>query len=38
MEIFVYRQGADKVEEGFNATQLQELLKDEHAIIWINMY
>lgn len=37
MEIFVYRQGANKVEEGFTAEKLPELLKDEHAVVWINM-
>ena len=37
MEIFVYRQGAGKVEEGFTAEKLPELLKDEHAVVWINM-
>jgi len=28
MDIFVYRQGANKVEENFNVEQLPELLKD----------
>ncbi|HEV2827872.1 MAG TPA: magnesium/cobalt transporter CorA [Pyrinomonadaceae bacterium] len=37
MEIFVYRQGAGKVEEGFTAEKLPELLKDKHAVVWINM-
>jgi len=38
MEIFVYRQGAEKVEEGFTVEQLPELLKDEHAVVWVDMY
>lgn len=37
MEIFVYREGAEQVESGFNAEQLPELLKDEKAVIWIDM-
>ena len=28
---------AEKVEEGFTAAQLPELLKDEQAVIWIDM-
>jgi magnesium transporter len=37
MEIFVYHPGTSKVEEGFTAAQLPELLKDEQAIIWVDM-
>ena len=37
MEIFVYREGAEKVEEGFGVEQLSELLKDEKAVIWVDM-
>ncbi len=37
MEIFVYREGADRVEEGFGIEQLPELLKDEKAVIWVDM-
>ncbi|HEX6189923.1 MAG TPA: magnesium/cobalt transporter CorA [Pyrinomonadaceae bacterium] len=37
MEIFVYREGAEQVESGFTAGQLSELLKDEKAVIWIDM-
>ena len=37
MDIFVYRLGADRVEAGFSAAQLPELLKEEHAIVWIDM-
>ena len=37
MEIFVYREHAERVETGFTAEQLPELLKDEKAVIWIDM-
>lgn len=37
MEIFVYREGAQKVESGFSAEQLPELLQDEKAVIWVDM-
>ena len=37
MEIFVYRENATKVEEGFTAADLPELLKDEEAVVWIDM-
>ena len=37
MEIFVYREAAEKVEEGFGVDQLPELLKDEKAVIWVDM-
>ena len=37
MEIFVYREGAEKIETGFTATQLPELLKDEKAVIWLDI-
>ncbi|MGQ0762627.1 MAG: magnesium/cobalt transporter CorA [Acidobacteriota bacterium] len=37
MEIFVYREGANQVESGFTAEQLPDLLKDEKAVIWIDM-
>jgi magnesium transporter len=37
MEIFVYREGAEQVESGFTAEQLPDLLKDEKAVIWIDM-
>jgi magnesium transporter len=37
MEIFVYRPGAPKVEEGFTIEQLPELLKDEKLTIWVDM-
>ncbi|HEV2904215.1 MAG TPA: magnesium transporter CorA family protein, partial [Pyrinomonadaceae bacterium] len=37
MEIFVYREGAEKVETDFTAEQLLDLLNDEKAVIWIDM-
>ena len=37
MEILVYHPGTPKVEEGFTAAQLPELLKDEQSVIWIDM-
>jgi magnesium transporter len=37
MEIFVYRQGADRVEEGFTVEQLPDLLKNEADVIWVDM-
>ena len=38
MDIFVYRQGAEKVEEGFTVEQLPDLLKDEKLTIWVDMH
>src|SRR5829696_8392030 len=37
MEILVYRRGDPKIEEGFTAEDLPELLKDESAVIWVDM-
>jgi len=37
MEIFVYRANSNEVEEGFTVAQLPELLKDEQAVIWVDM-
>ncbi|MBA3765977.1 MAG: magnesium/cobalt transporter CorA [Acidobacteria bacterium] len=37
MDIFVYRPGSDKVEEGFTVEQLPELLKDGNLTIWVDM-
>jgi magnesium transporter len=37
MEIFVYRQGAERVEEGFTVEQLPELLKSDADLIWVDM-
>lgn len=37
MEILVYRKGVPKIQEHFTAADLPELLKDESAVIWIDM-
>lgn len=36
MEILVYRPGSDRVEEGFAAEDLPELLDDKDAVIWVD--
>ncbi|HLA94702.1 MAG TPA: magnesium/cobalt transporter CorA [Pyrinomonadaceae bacterium] len=36
MEIFVYRPGAEKVEEGFTAEDLPELLDDKDSVVWVD--
>lgn len=37
MEIFVYREGAEMVEEGFTVSQLPELLKEQNILVWVDM-
>jgi magnesium transporter len=37
MEILVYRQGEQKVQEGYTPEQLPELLKDDSAVIWVDI-
>jgi magnesium transporter len=37
MEIFVYRQGANEVKEGFTAADLPRLLKDETNVVWVDL-
>ncbi|HEY6187070.1 MAG TPA: magnesium/cobalt transporter CorA [Pyrinomonadaceae bacterium] len=37
VEIFVYRPGSIKVEEGFTVEQLPDLLSDESLTIWVDM-
>jgi len=37
MQILVYKRGGQKVQEGVAEDQLPELLKDESAVIWIDM-
>ena len=37
MEILVYRPGKQKIVEGLTADDLPELLKDESAVIWVDM-
>ena len=36
MEIFVYRDGAEKVEEGFTIDELPGLLKEERTTVWVD--
>ena len=36
MEIFVYRSGADMVEEGFSTADLPGLLADKSGIVWVD--
>jgi magnesium transporter len=37
MDILVYREGSDRVEEGFTAKQIPELLKDDKVIFWVDI-
>lgn len=37
MEILVYRNGQQKIGEGFTADQLPELLQEPGAVIWVDM-
>jgi magnesium transporter len=37
MEIFVHRNGSEKIEEGFTVEQLPELLKQEKVVIWVDL-
>jgi len=37
MEIFLYRQGADKVEEGFSRAELPALLADKTNLVWVDL-
>jgi len=37
MEIFVYRKGAGKVEEGFSRDELPALLADETNLVWVDL-
>ena len=37
MEIFLYRKGADAVEEGFNRDDLPELLADQDNLVWVDL-
>ena len=36
MEIFVYRKGAEKVEENFSAADLPKLLAEENNLVWVD--
>lgn len=37
MEIFVYRKGANEVEEGFSEEDLPELLAEETNVVWVDL-
>ncbi len=37
MEIFLYRKGADKVEEGFSRDELPALLADQSNLVWVDL-
>jgi magnesium transporter len=37
MEIFVYRKGADKVEEGFSSDELPSLIEDKSNTVWVDL-
>jgi len=37
MEILVYRSGENRITEEFTAQQLPELLRDQSAVIWVDM-
>jgi magnesium transporter len=37
MEILVYQRGENKIMEAFTAQQLPELLRDQSAVIWVDM-
>jgi hypothetical protein len=36
MEIFVYRPDSEKIEDGFTAEDLPELLDDEISVVWVD--
>lgn len=36
MEVFVYRQGANQIEEGFAVEDIPELLADETNVVWVD--
>ncbi len=36
MEIFVYRKGDERVEEGFTVEELPDLLNDEDNVVWVD--
>jgi len=37
MQIFLYRKGADKVEEGFSREELPALLADKTNVVWVDL-
>lgn len=38
MEIFVYRKGSDRVEEGFGRKDLDSLLDDPANVVWVDLH
>lgn len=36
-EIFVYRQGSDHIEEGFDVNELPSLLQDTRNVVWVDL-
>jgi len=36
-EIFVYKQGADKVEEDFSVDEIADLISDERNVVWVDI-
>ena len=37
MEIFVYREGSDHIDEGFAVEKLPQLLQEQQSVIWVDM-
>ena len=37
MEIFVYHNGADHIDEGFPVEKLHELLADKNSLVWVDI-
>lgn len=37
MEVFLYRKGAETIEEGFTRDQLPDLLADESNVVWVDL-
>src|SRR5882724_178035 len=37
MDIFVYREGVERVEDGYTVEQLPGLLKEEPTLVWVDM-
>ena len=38
MEIFVYRNGSEQVDEGFTKADLPELLADQSNVVWVDLH
>lgn len=37
MDIFVYRPGSNKVEEGFSVDVIPQLLKEDETVFWVDI-